>query len=179
MQRRRPLTTAVAVVAAAAVLLAACTGGGGLRWRDVRLSLPDGWVVAENEDTRFTVANARLGSDGVPGPGEVAAFFTVEPGASPQPWRDLIDQAGWVLEEDTGVTVGGVPATRLVYHMAGVDIPLREMVVVVPSRDLVILLQPVVQPGSTDGLALFDRHRDQFVELLESVRFGAPVARSR
>ena len=50
-----------------------------------------------------------------------------------------------------------------------------EMVVVVPSRSLTILLQPVPVRGQTDAPQVFLEARDQFDAILDSIRFGAPV----
>lgn len=173
----------LAAVAAAALLLAACGGGGGPQreWRDLEVTLPEGWVVFEDEPTRFSVADGPLGEDaGDRGSAEAAAFFTADPNSGADEWRELVEsEPEGTLERDERIQVGGVPATRLVFSHESIGVPMREMVVLVPSRQLVILLQPVVVKGQTDGPAVFDAHLDEFEALLSSIRFGAPVGALR
>lgn len=169
---------ATAVLLLLALLLAACGGDGGRdrSWRDLELTLPDGWVVWEEEPTRLSVADDHRGEEGDPGPAEAAAFFTHEPRSSPDDWRELIEgDLDGTLERDERVSIGGAPATKLVFRHESNGVPLREMVVVIPSREIVVLLQPVVVRGSTDGPDLFETHLDAFEDLLSSVRFGAPA----
>jgi hypothetical protein len=49
------------------------------------------------------------------------------------------------------------------------------MVVLIPSRGIEILAQPVPDPGDTDGPDVFLEHVDTFVEVVDGARFGAPV----
>lgn len=164
-----------------AVLLAACGGDGEVRWRDLRLELPDGWVVFEEEDSRLSIANAPLGVgsdiEEIRDQDVVALFFTHEPDASPDAWRRLIEGVdGAELESDRRIDLGGVPATELVWSQAfGSGQPTREMVIVVPPRQVVVLAQPVPLPGDTDAPEVFDAHRDVIDGILGSVRWGAPV----
>ncbi|MBW3620829.1 MAG: hypothetical protein KY461_11330 [Actinobacteria bacterium] len=147
-------------------------------WRDLEVTLPEGWSVFEDEGTRFSVADGTLGDDGDRGTAEAAAFFTHEPGSGPDAWRELVDGAlDGTLERDERLQVGGVPATRLVFSHESNGLPLREMVVLVPSRELVILMQPIVLRGERDGPQVFDAHLAEFDALLSSLRFGAPTDR--
>lgn len=71
--------------------------------------------------------------------------------------------------------MGGVPATKFVFSHGSNGVPIREMVVVVPSRSIVMLMQPLVVKGQTDGPAVFNAHLEEFEALLSSIEFGAPV----
>ncbi|MBW3659158.1 MAG: DUF1795 domain-containing protein [Actinobacteria bacterium] len=164
------------------VLLAVACGSSGGRertWRDLQLTLPEGWIVFEEEPTRLSVADDELGEEGARGPAEAAAFFTHEPRSSPDDWRQLIEDLDGTLERDERISVGGAPATKLVFRHESNGVPLREMVVIIPSRDIVILMQPVVVRGQADGPDLFETHLDAFEDLLSSLRFGAPASALR
>lgn len=176
---RTPPRRALAVLLAVAFLLVAagCDRGGGPQrsWRDLTVTLPDGWSVFEDEPTRFSVADGTLGEEGDRGTADVAAFFTHEPGSRPDAWRELVDgPLDGTLERDETLQVGGLPATRLVFRHESNGLPMREMVVLVPSRELVILMQPIVVRGERDGPDVFAAHLDEFDALLSSIRFGAP-----
>lgn len=161
-----------------ALLVSACGGGAGRdrSWRDLELTLPEGWIVFDEEPTRLSVADDELGEEGARGPAEAAAFFTHEPRSSPDDWRQLIEgDLDGTLERDEAVSVGGAPATKLVFRHDSSGVPMREMVVVIPSRGIVILMQPVVVRGQTDGPELFATHLEAFEDLLSSLRFGAPA----
>jgi hypothetical protein len=172
------------VVGVLVALLAACRGGddGRLAWRDLTLVVPEGWTVFEEADTRLSLANqplgAEVGEDERPSGDVVAMFFTHRPGASPGAWRDQIEASGAVLEVDRAIEVDGVPATRLQFRTPGADgaADIRELVVVVPAREVELLAQPVPLPGSTDAPEVFDRFVDTFEEVVASVRWGAPLA---
>jgi hypothetical protein len=49
------------------------------------------------------------------------------------------------------------------------------MVVLIPSRHIVVLAQPVPARGDTDAPDVFLRHIDTFVEVLETAEFGPPL----
>lgn len=168
-----------AATLALAALLVSCPSDSSVRWRDVTLEVPDGWVVAEQGEDRLSLATAPFGEDTPPEDLEAALFLTREPGASVVDWRQLIEGIHGEVEEDRQRTVGGAPATELVFRHDGNGTPLREMAVVVPARQLVILAQPVVARGEQDGPARFDRHRATFDAVLGSIRFGAPTDRTR
>lgn len=170
------------VLALVAALLVACGGDGGdLRWRDLTLEVPGGWVVFEEEATRLSLANQPLGADVAeedrPEGDVVAVFLTHRPGVTPGAWRQQIADAGATLEVDEATEVGGVPATRLQFRTPAADglAETRELVVVVPAREVELLAQPVPLPGDTDAPEVFDRARPTFDELLGSFRWGAPV----
>jgi hypothetical protein len=163
-------------------LLVGCGGGadGTVAWRDLSLELPDGWVVFEEEDTRLSVASEPLGAeidDGERPEGDVVAvFLTYEPRTIPDDWRRYAEERGAVVEEDRSIEVGGVPATRFQLLEESDATTTRELVVVVPARDVVLLAQPVpdgTEPGDLTGL--FDAELAAFDELLGSISWGAPV----
>lgn len=174
----------VTTMLVAALLLVACGGDDrAVEWRDARLQTPDGWVVFDDEETRLSVANVPLGplleEQGVQPEGDVVAmFFTHEPGATPTDWRDYAAANDVVIERDEAIEVGGVPATR--FHLrdpeggSGQTLT-RELVVVIPSREVVLLAQPVPALGDDDVTGVFDRHLAAFDQVLDSLTWGAPV----
>lgn len=162
------------------VLLAACGGGDGsgrLEWRGLELTVPDGWVVFENRPTLLSIANAPLGEEaGDPGERTVAVQFAHR-GSNPQTAadvREFVAEQEGELEVDESITVGGRPAHRFVYTFDANGTPTREMVVLVPARQLDILLQPVPRPGQTSAPDVFLDFRGRFDELVASIEFGAP-----
>lgn len=165
-----------------ALAASACVGGGSdtLAWRDARLELPDGWSVFEDETSRLSISNVPLGADVAeedrPEGDIVAMFFTHEPGARPADWRDHIAASGATLEVDETTEVGGVPATRLQFltPASGGIGPTRELVVLVPAREIVILAQPVPLPGDADAPQVFERGAPDFEAVLGSITWGAP-----
>lgn len=174
------------VLLAGLVVLAACGGDdrqpSSVTWRNITLDVPDGWYVFEETDTRLSLSNADIGpeairgGDDVPEGDIVAMFFTYEPGVVPDDWRRFVEQQEGDLELDDAITLGeGTPATRLVFRYDTAGIPMREMVTVVPSRDVVVLSQPVPRQGQTDGPDVFLRHRERMDAVLDSARVGAPV----
>ena len=98
----------------------------------------------------------------------------VRPETLRSPWREFVEEQDATLERDTTTEVGTLPATLIQYSFTTNGIPTRERVVVVASRDLVLLQQPVPMQGETEAPAWFDEHVDEFDALLESIRFGAP-----
>lgn len=144
-------------------------------WRGIEMSLPAGWIVFEQSEQHLSLADAPLGSPGARGEREAAAYLTYEPGTGPADWRQFVaDQQDGTIEQDDDVTLSGVPATRLVFSYVTNGTSLREMVVVIPSRGVVALFQPVVTPGSDAGPSRFDAHVDEFDRILSSLTFGAP-----
>lgn len=169
-----------------AVFLAACGSGNqpdAVTWRNVGLPLPVDWYVFEEEADRLSLSNQDIGIGDVAGqPNDwpegdvVAMFFTYEPGVAPDDWRRLLDQLDAEIETDDRLTLAGdVPATRLIYRYETAGVQTREMVVVIPSRSIVLLAQPVPPPGSTDQTEVFLAYLDDFMGVLESATFGAPV----
>ncbi len=166
----------------AASLLAACGGQpSSVEWRNVDVELPDGWYVFEDEDTRLSISNQDLAAvedpeEAVPEGDVVAMFFTYEPDTLPDDWRGFVEQQDATLESDERIELDGqVPATRLVFEYVTDDIPTREMVVVIPSRGIVVLAQPVPAPGDDDAPEVFLEYLDTFQQVLDAAEFGRPL----
>lgn len=169
-----------------ALLAAACGADsqpGEVTWRNVELQLPDGWFLFEEEADRLSISNQDIGIGDVVGqPNErpegdvVAMFFTYEPDTVPDDWRELLARLDAEIETDARLTLAGaVPATQLIYRYETEGVLTREMVVVIPSRAIVLLAQPVPPPGSDDQSEVFLAYLDDFMGVLESATFGAPV----
>jgi hypothetical protein len=80
-----------------------------------------------------------------------------------------------VEADDRLVLTDEIPATRLVYSFQSAGVPTREMVVLVPSRALVVLAQPVPRQGQQDGPEIFLEHVETFLDVLTTADFGRPV----
>jgi hypothetical protein len=172
-----------------ALVLTACGGGNQpstVTWRNVTLQMPDGWYLFEEEETRLSISNADIGPEAMrtveedpdvePRTDVVAMFLTYEPRTVPGDWRTYAEQQDATIESDEQIVVGGdVPATRIVFSYVTDDVPLREMVVVIPSRSIVVLAQPVPTLGQQDGPEVFLDHVDTFIEVLDTADLGAPV----
>ena len=166
------------------LLLAACGSDqpSSVDWRNVELELPDGWYLFEEEDDRLSISNQDIGIGDVAGqPNDqpegdiVAMFFTYEPDTLPGDWRDLLARLDADVETDAALTLqGDVPATQLIYRYETEGVVTREMVVVIPSRSIVLLAQPIPQPGTSDASEVFLAYLDDFMGVLESATFGAP-----
>ncbi|HSK23153.1 MAG TPA: hypothetical protein VK906_08260 [Egicoccus sp.] len=183
---RQPLVVALSVVLA--VLVAGCGGEDrqpdAVEWRNVSLDVPDSWYVYERSDDHLSISNADLGprdeADGefvAPDDGVVSMNFTFEPNTVPDDWRRFVDEQDATLETDQSITLDeDVPATQLVFsYTSSSGSPTREMVVVIPSRAIVVLSQPVPSRGATDAPEVFLTHIETFLEVLESAEFGRPV----
>jgi hypothetical protein len=169
------------------MFLVACGGSGNqpstVTWRNVELQLPEDWYVFEEADTRLSISNQDIGiGDDPEVPREqpegetVAMFFTYEPGTFPDDWRRFVEQQDAELESDDQIVLqGDVPATRLIFSFVTDGTPTREMVVVIPSRSIVLLAQPVPGPGDEDAPDVFLAYLEDFLEVLETAEFGAPV----
>lgn len=167
-----------ALLAALAVLATACSGGDGgeVSWRGVNVALPQGWIVFEEGPQYLSVADGAAGEEaGDPGDREAAAFFSHEPGTLPDDWRQFVVDVEGELEVDRDIEIDGLPATQLVFRHASNGVPIREMIVLVPSRKIVILMQPLVAKGQEDGPQQFDAHLAEFEALLSGITFGAPA----
>jgi hypothetical protein len=171
---------------AIAMFVAACGGGdqpSSVEWRNVELQLPDGWYVFEDEEDRLSISNQDIGiSEDPDTPRErpegdtVAMFFTYEPTTVPDDWREFVQQQDAELESDDQLVLqGDVPATRLIYRLVTDGVPTREMVVVIPSRSIVLLAQPVPSIGEEDAPEVFLEYLEDFLGVLETAEFGAPV----
>lgn len=175
-----------------ALLLAGCAFGGGggrtglVEWRGLELTLPDGWTSEEQRADLLTASTGRLGEelaspevrlrDVEPDSNDVVALqATHEPGAGADDWRALVVSEGGTVESEQATQVGGLPATQLVFAWASNGVPTRERVVLVPSRELVLLFQPVPVQGQTTGPQVYLDHTEEFDAILASIRFGAPV----
>ena len=177
---------AVLLLLGMALVLVGCGGSnqpGSVEWRNVQMELPDGWYLFEDEADRLSISNQDIGIGDVAGePNDwpegdvVAMFFTYEPSTLPDDWRSLLAQLDAEIETDARLTLeGDVPATQLIYRYETEGVLTREMVVVIPSRSIVLLAQPVPPPGSADQTEVFLGYLDDFMSVLESATFGAPV----
>lgn len=167
---RLSLTMTLLTVAA---LLVACAPGapdGPVAWRGLAVQVPDGWTVGENEERVLSLGNAPLGQEDSADELEAAIFFTFEPSTTADDWRELIAQRAGRIDEDETIEFADTEATRLVFTMVSGAGEVREMVVVASSLNVVVLLQPVPLAGQTDGVEMFERHRDTFEAVLASVR---------
>lgn len=173
------------ILLALALLVAACSGQPSeVTWRNVTVPVPDGWYVFEESDAHLSLANAPLGAEDLFGErseeldGDVVAmFFTYEPRTLPRDWLDYVEAQGARLESNISLWLDDerVPATQLVFSYETAGIPTREMVVLIPSRGIVVLSQPVPGPGDRDAPDVFLRHIETFLAVLENAEFGAPV----
>lgn len=169
----------------AALVLSACSGQPSqVSWRNVTVPVPDGWHVIEESATHLSLSNVDLGPEEVLGAsGEdrdgdvVAMYFTYEPGTLPRDWLELIDAQGATLESDDEILLadGDVPARRIVFSSDADGTPTREMVVLIPSRWIVVLSLPIPAPGDTDAPEAFLRFIDTFLEVLDTADYGAPL----
>lgn len=179
------LRTALLVLLSA--ILVACTGGvggpGPMAWRDLDLVVPSGWQVLDQRPDLLLLANRDLRADDIaatpsllqdPNANDaVAVQFTTDP-SSADAWRNLVEAEGGEVEADERIQLDGIPATAITFNWVTNDVPTREQVVIVPSRQLVILLQPVPVQGQQTGPEVYVRHVDEFQAILESLDFGAP-----
>lgn len=177
---RRPAAGAhrLVLAAALALLLGACGGSdaGVQEWRGLELELPAGWEVFERRDTLLSAGNGPVGEEpGDPGERTVVAQLSYDPSSSTDDWRALVEAEGGELEVDERLDIDGVPATRLIWAWTTNGVPTREMVVLLPSRSLVMLFQPAPRADQLDAPEVFLRHRDEFEAILESIDLGAPV----
>lgn len=182
--RVRPRRAAALILVVLALALAACGEDrqpSSVTWRNVTFQVPDGWYVTEQAETRLSLSNHDIGPDtdrdAPPPEGDVVAMnLTYDPQTGPADIRRFVEEQDATLEGDEALVLDGeVPATQIVYAFETNGIPTREMYVVVPSRAIVLLAQPVPSPGDTDAPEVFLRHIETFLEVLETARFGAPV----
>lgn len=181
MSRQLRLVTLVLAV----LVLAACGSSdqpGSVSWRNISVDLPNDWYLVEEAEDRLSIANHPLdpagdeSGDAGPDGDVVAMYFTYEPGSTPDDWRRFVDEQGATLETDDQLTLDGeVPATRLVYQYETNGVPTREMVVVVPSREVVALALPIPAAGDHTAPEAFLEHIETFLDVLDDLRFGAPV----
>lgn len=184
LQRFRPVFVVLLVLLATS--LAGCGQAEDVRWRDVTLELPEGWVVNELDRSRLSIANAlfpeldaSVPPAGLPTDLEAAVFFTHEPNATASAWRELVVEQHGSLDEDVRLTVDGAPATRLVFTYDANGTLTREMVLLVPAREIVGLFQPITPRFSQEGPSRFEQYRPMFDEIVGSMDFGAPLREAR
>lgn len=183
LSRRLPLLAALLAVLVLATACGSSAQPDTVSWRNVELDLPDGWYLFEEEADRLSISNQDIGIGDVVGTPEdwpdgdvVAMFFTYEPDTLPDDWRDLLERLDAEVETDTGLVLqGDVPATQLIYRYETEGVVTREMVVVIPSRSIVLLAQPVPTPADTDVSGVFLDYLDEMMGVLESATFGAPL----
>lgn len=173
----------IAIFVVAALVVSACGTDrqpDAVMWRNIDIAIPDGWYIFEHTSDRLSIANVDLAayteSGTAPDDDVVAMFFTHEPATLPADWRALLDQRGAHVETDDRIVIADdIPATRLIYAFESAGVPTREMVVLVPSRQVVVLAQPVPRPGQPDGPEVFLTHLDTFLEVVTSAQYGRPL----
>ncbi|MDP8932517.1 MAG: hypothetical protein M3O70_29200 [Actinomycetota bacterium] len=183
--RRRLWRVPVVLFVLLSASLAGCSDAE-VRWRDVTLELPDGWVVNELDRSRLSIANAAfpdldaaVESPGLGSDLEAAVFFTHEPDATATAWRAFVVEQEGSLDEDVRLTIDGAPATRLVFTYDAHGTLTREMILLVPARDVVGLFQPITPRFSQEGPSRFDHYRPTFDAIVNSIDFGAPLRKAR
>ena len=88
--------------------------------------------------------------------------------------RELVESEGGTVESDVSVQLDGVPGRAITFNWVSNQVPTREQVVIVPSRELVILLQPVPVQGQLSAPDVYLAHVEEFQAVLDSIDFGAP-----
>jgi hypothetical protein len=108
----------------------------------------------------------------------VLVTFLRAPGTLPDDWRSTVADRGALLESDEAVLVAGdVPATQLIL-LDDVDGTLvREALLVVPSRGLVVAITPRLEAGDTDGPELLLESLDAVRSFLDGIQLAIPLAR--
>ena len=153
------------------MILAGCTGSAEVAWPGVRFDLPAGWEVIEQTSDRLVLAD-HLEAEAERG---VLVTFLRVPGTLPDDWRNNIAARGAALESDEGVLISGdVPATQLVLRDIVDGTPVREVLLVVASRGLVIAVTPRLSPGDQDGPDLLLESLDAVRDLLDEVELAPP-----
>ena len=168
---RRPLVRALSLLLVP-VLLAACGGPERVDWPGLRFDLPDGWERIEDGTDRLVLAD-HLADEGERG---VLVTFLRVPGTLPDDWRERVAERGALLESDEGIMIAGdVPATQLVLLDAPGGTPVREVILVVASRGLVIAISPRVVAGDQDGPELLLESLDGVREVLDVIELAPPA----
>lgn len=172
----------LALFALLALLLTACGDDGAIEWRGATIDPPEDWTVFEEADTRLSMANVPLGEEADLAPGDrpdgdvVGLFFTHVSDTTPGKWREFIeDREDPEIHTDQSIEIDEVPATRLIYSHVSNQQRTREMVVVVPSRQIEIFAQPVPEPGDAEASEMFMRHLETLNEVIEGIQWGPPV----
>jgi len=154
------------------LVLVACSSSSQVSWPGLRFDLPAGWEVLEQSSDRLVLAD-HLSEEGERG---VLVTFLRVPGTLPDDWRDTVAARGALLESDEAVMISGdVPATQLVLLDTVDGTPVREVLLVVASRGLVIAVIPRVRAGDQDGPELLLESLDAVRGLLDEVELAPPV----
>lgn len=147
-------------------LLAGCGPDAAVSWDVVRLELPAGWEQVSAQRDRLLLADHRTDEEDR---GVLVTFLRTDE-AAPDVWRRRVADRGAELESDTGVRIAGdVPATQLVLLDVVDGVRLREVVLVVPSRGLVIAVTPRTAPGEQDGPELLLERLDEVRTVLDGM----------
>ncbi len=155
-------------------LVAACGTSSELRWASVRAELPAGWELLASSDTQLILAD-HVVADGGRG---VLVTFLRSPGTLPDDWRGAVADRGALLESDEAVLVAGdVPATQLILLDDIDGTRVREAVLVIPSRGLVVAITPRLEAGDTDGPELLLESLDAVRSFLDGIQLAIPLAR--
>jgi hypothetical protein len=155
-------------------LTAACGVSSELRWAGVRAELPTGWELLASSDTQLILAD-HVAADGGRG---VLVTFLRAPGTLPDDWRATVAQRGALLESDEAVLVAGdVPATQLILLDDVDGTPVREALLVIPSRGLVVAITPRVVAGDSDGPELLLASLDAVRSFLDGIQLAIPLSR--
>jgi hypothetical protein len=156
------------------LLAAACGSSSELRWASVRAELPAGWELLASSDTQLILAD-HLAADGGRG---VLVTFLRAPGTLPDDWRGTVADRGALLESDEAVLVAGdVPATQLILLDEVDGTRVREALLVIPSRGIVVAITPRLEVGDTDGPELLLESLDAVRGFLDGIQLAIPLAR--
>ena len=161
-----------ALLAVAAMLAVACSGPERVEWPGARFDVPAGWEIVSQEPERLVLAD-HLAAEEERG---VLITFLRVPGTLPDDWRTRVAERGATLESDEGVLIAGdVPATQLILRDEVNGTPVREAILVVASRGLVIAISPRVAPGDEDGPELLLESLDGVRAVLDGIELALPA----
>jgi hypothetical protein len=170
-RRVRPLRRAIAFLLVPVVLVA-CGGSDRVDWPGARIDLPEGWEILTSDPDRLVLADHLVAEEDR---GVLVTFLRV-PGTLPNDWRQRIEDRGATLESDSGILIAGdVPATQLVLLDEVDGTPVREVILVVASRGLVIAITPRVLPGEQDAPRVLLDGLDAVRELLDTIELAPPA----
>ena len=160
----RRLPWAVAFVAAASVMVAC--GSGSATVGPLTLEVPEGWLITDREPNTIKVTNGTIGSETSTKPGTATAVFDVyvESDQTLKQFNGVLRENN-VKAEQERFEIDGFDATVVSYETTSFG-PATE-VVFVPEWDVRI----VYRAAYGDQEAAFVRHRAEFREALESIRF--------
>jgi hypothetical protein len=165
--RRLPRARRMVLLGVALLLAAGCSSDTELRWAGVRAELPAGWELVASSDTQLILADHLQAEDGR----GVLITFLRAPDTLPDDWRRTVAERGALLESDEPVLVAGdVPATQLILLDDVDGIPLREALLVIPSRGLVVAITPRVTVGDRDGPELLLGSLDAVRSFLDGIQ---------